>query len=158
MLTKRRLATTLLSLGLAAGMIGWSTTQAADPAPSATKSTESQPAQSATPAKQEWRVPTGEHWSKATDTERRAYVLGILNMAMVEYQLSGPNPRHRTTVARLVKALDGMAVPQIVETIDAYYKANPDKQQQPIIEVIWFQMVAPKAEAKPAKAGSSKAN
>ena len=95
-------------------------------------------------------MPTGEHWSKATDTERRAYVLGILNMAMVEYQLSGPNPRHRTTVPRLVKALDGMAVPQIVETMDAYYKANPDKQQQPIIEAIWFQMVVPKAS--PAKA------
>lgn len=145
---KRR--TTLLALGLVAGLAGWSMAQAAEPAKPAAKPAESSPAQSATPAKQEWRMPTGEHWSKATDTERRAYVLGILNMAMVEYQLSGPNPKHRTTVAKMVKALDGMAVPQIVETIDAYYKSNPDQQQQPIIEVIWFQMVAPKAS--PAKA------
>lgn len=144
MLTKRRFTTTLLSLGLAASLAGWTTVQAAETAPPAAKPAESPPAQSATPAKQEWRVPTGEHWSKATDTERRAYLLGILNMAMIEYQLTGPNPRHRTTVAKLVKALNGMAVPQIVETVDAYYKANPDKQQQPIIEVIWFQMVAPK--------------
>ncbi|MFO1423806.1 MAG: hypothetical protein U1F70_09170 [Candidatus Competibacteraceae bacterium] len=144
MRTKRRFTTTLLSLGLAAGLTGWSMAQAAETAPPAAKPAESQPAQSATPAKQEWRIPTGEHWSKATDTERRAYLLGILNMAMVEYQLTGPNPKHRTTVPRLVKALDGMAVPQIVETVDAYYKANPDKQQQPIIEVIWFQMVVPK--------------
>jgi hypothetical protein len=42
-----------------------------------------------------------------------------------------------------------MTVRQIMETMDAYYKANPDKQQQPIIEVIWFQMVAPKAAARP---------
>ncbi|MDG4595279.1 MAG: hypothetical protein P9F75_06240 [Candidatus Contendobacter sp.] len=144
MRTKRRFTTTLLSLGLAAGLAGGSMAQAAETAPPAAKPAESQPAQSATPAKQEWRIPTGEHWSKATDTERRAYLLGILNMAMVEYQLTGPNPKHRTTVPRLVKALDGMAVPQIVETVDAYYKANPDKQQQPIIEVIWFQMVVPK--------------
>ncbi len=150
MLKNRRFTTTLFSLGLIAGLAGWSTVQAAETAPPAAKPAESQPAQSTTPAKQEWRMPTGEHWSKATDTERRAYVLGILNMAMVEYQLSGPNPRHRTTVPRLVKALDGMALPQIVETVDAYYKANPDKQQQPIIEAIWFQMVAPKAS--PAKA------
>lgn len=143
--TKRRLATILLSLGLAAGLPDWSAAQAAKSAPPAAKPVESQPTQSATPAKQEWRIPTGEHWSKASDTERRAYLLGILNMAMVEYQLTGPNPKHRTTVAKLVKALDGMALPQIVETVDAYYKANPDKQQQPIIEVIWFQMVAPKA-------------
>jgi hypothetical protein len=145
---KRR--TTLLALGLVAGLAGWSMAQAAEPAKPAVKPAESQPAQSTTPAKQEWRMPTGEHWSKATDTERRAYVLGILNMAMVEYQLSGPNPKHRTTVAKMVKALDGMAVPQIVETIDAYYKSNPDQQQQRIIEVIWFQMFAPKAS--PAKA------
>jgi hypothetical protein len=144
MLTKRLFTTTLLSLGLAASLAGWSIARAADSAKSTAKPAASQPAQTEAPAKQEWRIPTGEHWSKATDTERRAYVLGILNMAMVEYQLSGPNPKHRTTVPKLVKALDGMAVPQIVETIDAYYKANPDKQQQPIIEVIWFQMVAPK--------------
>jgi hypothetical protein len=150
MLTKNRYKTILLSLGLATSLTGWTTVQAADPVPPAAKPAASPPAQTEAPAKQEWRIPTGEHWSKATDTERRAYVLGILNMAMVEYQLSGPNPKHRTTVAKLVKALDGMAVPQIVETIDAYYKANPDKQQQPIIEVIWFQMVAPKAI--PAKA------
>ena len=152
MLKKQRFATTLLALGLTAGLVpSWTTAQAANPAPPAAKSAESQPAQAAAPAKkEEWLIPTGERWSNATETERRAYVLGILNMAMVEYQLTGPNPKHRTTVPKLVKALDGMTVPQIVETIDAYYKANPDKQQQPIIAVIWFQMVAPKAS--PAKA------
>lgn len=111
--TKRRFATTLCSLGLVAGLTGWSTIQAAESTPPATKPAESPPAQSATPAKQEWRIPTGEHWSKATDTERRAYILGILNMAMIEYQLTGPSPKHRTIVPKLVKALDGMTVPQI---------------------------------------------
>ncbi|MDS4040627.1 MAG: hypothetical protein RKP20_05565 [Candidatus Competibacter sp.] len=148
MLTKHCLTTTLLSLSLAAGLTCWSTAQAADPAPPAAKSAESQLAQQA--VKKEWLIPTGERWSDATETERRAYVLGILNMAMIEYQLTGPNPKHRTTVPKLIKALDGMTVPQIVENVDAYYKANPDKQQQPIIEVIWFQMVAPKTG--PAKA------
>lgn len=151
MLRKSSLATTLLFLGLTGGLSGWTVAQAAETAPPTTKPAESRSAQPAAPAKkEEWRIPTGEHWLKATDTERRAYVLGILNMAMVEYQLTGPNPKHRTTVPKLVKALDGIALPQIVETVDAYYKANPDKQQQPIIEVIWFQMVAPKTG--PAKA------
>lgn len=147
---KRHFTTTLLSLGLAASLAGWSTARAADPAPPTAKSGETSPAQTAAPAKKEWLIPNGGHWSNGTETEKRAYVLGILNMAMVEYQLTGPNPKHRTTVPKLVKALDGMAVPQIVEALDAYYKANPDKQQQPIIEVIWFQMVAPKVG--PAKA------
>jgi hypothetical protein len=38
-----------------------------------------------------------------------------------------------------------------METVDAYYKANPDKQKQPVFEVVWFQMVQPKA-GNPAKA------
>ncbi len=134
---------TLLSAGLALALIGGPVVQAAQPASAAAKSAASQ--------KEEWLIPTGERWSDATETERRAYVLGILNLAMVEYQLTGSNPKHRTTVPHLVKALDGMTVPQIVETVSAYYKANPDKQQEPIIEVIWFQMVKPKAGQPKAK-------
>lgn len=148
MLTKRLSTATLLSLGLAIHLASGSIVQAAEPAPPAAKPAESSPAQTATPAKKEWLLPNGEHWAKATETEKRAYLLGILNMAMVEYQLSGPAPKHRTTVNKIVKALDGMTVPQIVEKVDAHYKTNPDKQQQSVFEVIWFEMVAPKADVK----------
>jgi len=134
---------TLLSAGLALALIGGPVVQAAQPKSAVVKSAASQ--------KEEWLIPTGEHWSKATEVERRAYVLGILNLAMIEYQLTGSNPKYRTTVPHLVKALDGMTVPRIVETVDAYYTANPDKQQEPIIEVIWFQMVKPKADQSKAK-------
>ncbi|MFO1371231.1 MAG: hypothetical protein U1F42_02180 [Candidatus Competibacteraceae bacterium] len=146
--TKRRLTIVLLSLGLTANLAGWSVVHAAEPAPPAAKPAESQPAQPATSTKKEWLMPNGEHWAKATETEKRAYVLGILNMAMVEYQLSGPYPKHRTTVNKIVKALDGMTVPQITEKVDMYYKANPN-QQQSVFEVIWFQIVEPKANATP---------
>jgi len=134
---------TLLSAGLALTLIGGPVVQAAQPKSAVVKSAASQ--------KEEWLIPTGEHWSKATEVERRAYVLGILNLAMIEYQLTGSNPKYRTTVPHLVKALDGMTVLRIVETVDAYYTANPDKQQEPIIEVIWFQIVKPKADQSKAK-------
>ena len=155
MLKQHRFITKLFALGLVAGLAGWSMAQAAEPAPPAAKPAESPPAQSATPAKQEWQFATGEHWSKATDTERRAYVLGILNMAMVEYQLSGPSPKHRTTVPRLVKALDGMTVSQLAEKVNAYYQANPDQQKRAVFEVIWFELVAP--GTKPAASSAPKA-
>lgn len=131
MFKKVSLATTLLILGLSAG---WSGTALA----------QTDTASSAAPASKEWRMVTGEHWLQASAAEQRAYVMGILNVAMVEYQLSGDKPKHRTTVTKLVKGLDGMTVAQIVDTIDAYYKANPDQQQTPVVEVIWFQMVVPK--------------
>lgn len=146
--TKRRFTTTLLTLSLAASLTGWATAQAAEaPKPAAAKPADAPAAQQATPAKQEWLIPNGEHWAKGTETERRAYLLGILNMAMIEYQLSGPNPKHRTTVAKLITALDGTAVPQLAEKVDSYYKANPDQQKRSIFEVIWFEIVAPKAGA-----------
>ena len=146
----------LLSLGLATGLAGWSPAQAAEAAKSTAKSAESQPAQLAAPAKQEWRIPTGERWSNATDTERGAYVLGILNMAMVEYQLTGPKPKHRTTVPRLVKALDGMTVPRLAEKVNAYYQANPDQQKRAVFEVIWFELVAPGTRTETSGAAKAK--
>ncbi|MCB1770397.1 MAG: hypothetical protein KDJ31_11980 [Candidatus Competibacteraceae bacterium] len=76
-----------------------------------------------------------------------AYLLGVLNMALVEYQLTGPNPKNPTMVEKLVKSLKGVTLRQIMETVDAYYQANPDQQQRPIFEVIWFEMVEPKQAA-----------
>ncbi len=154
--TKRRFTTAPFALGLVAGLAGWPTAQTAETAPPAAKPVESQPAQSAAPAQQEWLFATGEHWSKATDTERRAYILGILNMAMVEYQLTGPKPKHRTTVPRLVKALDGMTVPRLAEKVNAYYQANPDQQKRAVFEVIWFELVAPGTRTETSGAAKAK--
>jgi hypothetical protein len=140
MLNSRRFATTLLSLGLAASLAGGAMVQAADPAPSAVKAA---PVQS-TSAQIDLSFPDGEDWTTATERERMAYLLGIRDMASAEYQLTGPNPKRRTLVEKLVEALDGMTLRHIMEAIDGYYKANPDKQKQSIFEVIWFQLVVPK--------------
>lgn len=156
MLINRRFTTTLLSLGLAAGLVGWSTAQAADPAPSAAKPAASQPAQTEASAKPDLSFPNGEQWPNATEREKMAYLLGIRDMAMAEYQLTGPNPKDRTLVKKWVESLDGMTLRQIMETVDAYYKANPDKQQQTIFEVVWFQLVEPRAGVKSTGSSPSK--
>ena len=135
MLNSRRFATTLLSLGLVASLTGGSMVQAADPAP---------PAAKAVPAPIDLSFPDGEDWTTATEREKMAYLLGIRDMASAEYQLTGPNPKRRTLVEKLVEALDGMTLRHIMEAIDGYYKANPDKQKRSIFEVIWFQLVVPK--------------
>jgi hypothetical protein len=46
----------------------------------------------------------------------------------------------------MVKALDGMTLRQIMAAVDAYYTANPDQQQRPVFEVIWFELVAAKTK------------
>lgn len=153
MLTNRRFIETLCSLSLVASLSGWITVQAAESAPPA-KPAVSQPA----PTKPDLSFPDGEEWPNATEREKMAYLLGIRDMAWAEYQLTGPNPKHRTLVAKWIESLDGMTLRQVMETVDAYYKANPDKQQQTVFEVVWFQLVKPKIDANPTKSGSSKAN
>ncbi len=141
---KPRFVITLLSLGLAVGLSSAAMAQAAETVAPAAKS-----AQSA-PTKVDLSFPDGAKWSQATEREKMAYLLGIRDMATAEYQLTGPNPKHRTLVEKWVEALDGMTLRQIMETVDAYYRANPDQQQQTVFEVIWFQMIQSKAN-KPAR-------
>ena len=121
--------------------------QAADPAKPALAPMGS----TVTTIKEEWLIPTGVHWMKSTEVEKQSYVLGILNMAMVEYQLTGAAPRHRTSVPGLVKGLEGMTVFQVVDALNDYYKANPGNQQKPVIEAIWGQVVKPRLDQSKVK-------
>ena len=138
----RRFTPVLLSLSLAAMLVSGTMAQAAETAPSTASAS----------AKVDLSFPDGENWAPATEREKMAYLLGIRDMAAAEYQLTGPNPKRRTLVEKWVESLDGMTLRQIMETVDAYYKANPGQQQKPVFEVVWFQLVQPKAGTKPAKA------
>ena len=145
--TTCRSKATLLSLSLDAGLIGWSAIHAAEDPKSPAKPTESQPVTTPAPAKMELPFPDGEKWATATEREKLAYLLGITNMALIEYQLTGPSPKYRTTVPKLIKSLDGTTLRQMMGIIDTYYKAHPDQQKRRIFEVLWFEIVEPKVNA-----------
>jgi len=155
--TIRRFKTALFMVGLAAALAGGPTIRAADAPKPAAKPTETPPATATAPAKRELPFPDGEKWTTATEREKLAYLLGIMNMALAEYQLTGPDPKYRTIVPKMVKSLDGVTLRQMMGTVDTYYKANPDQQKRPIFEVIWFEIVAPKAGAKTQEPGASAA-
>jgi hypothetical protein len=145
MLKKPRFLITLLAFGLTGSLCGYAA-RAADPAPPPDKPAAPQSAPAAIPAKKELPFPNSTEWSTATEREKLAYLLGVMNMAMVEYQLAGPSPKHRTTVARMVQSLDGMTLRQIMAAVDTYYASNPDQQKRPVFEVIWFEIVAAKTK------------
>jgi len=42
------------------------------------------------------------------------------------------------------KAFQGVPSTDLVETIDAWYIANPDQKNRPVFDVIWFELIAPK--------------
>lgn len=148
MLIKRRFATILLTLGLSSGLTAWAVAQTTG------TGTQSAAVQS---AQKELPFADGENWPTAPEREKMAYLLGIMNLALVEYQLHGPDPKHRTTTTNLVKATDGMTLRQIMETVDTFYQSNPDLQRRPVIEVIWFELVEPRIGAQSDKPAASKA-
>ena len=88
---------------------------------------------------------TGEHWIKSSDEMKKAYLIGIANVAQVETAFSAANPPSDTQsiLPRMVKGLKGQTLDTVREGLNKWYAAHPDKVQRPVIETIWFEMVVP---------------
>jgi hypothetical protein len=90
---------------------------------------------------------TGEHWTKSSEQVKKAYLVGIANVLLIESTFEGatPPPDAQSVVPRFVKGLKGggHTLDTVREGLDKWYAANPDRIQRPVIETIWFEMVVP---------------
>lgn len=88
---------------------------------------------------------TGEHWTKSSDDQKKAYLVGIANLAQVETAFSGATPPSdaQSIIPRMVRGLKGQTIDSVREGLNKWYAAHPDQLQRPAVEVIWFEMVAP---------------
>lgn len=88
---------------------------------------------------------TGVHWTKSTDDQKKAYLIGIANMAQVElaYQGSAPAADSQSVIPRMSKGLKGQTLDSVREAVNRFYAANPAKLNQPVLETIWFELVVP---------------
>ena len=93
---------------------------------------------------QEIPVVTGDHWSKSTEQVKKAYLVGIANLLQVEtaYQGANPPPATQSLMPRAAKGLQGQTLDSVQQKLDSWYAANPSKLQRPVIETIWFEIVA----------------
>ena len=150
MLKKSTLAAAALLCGLSAMASNAVLAESATPAASATNAgtTITHPV-----LQVDLSLPDGEKWSPATEREKTAYLLGLRDMAAVEYQLLSPKSKQRSAAKKWVEGLHGKKLQEIVEVVDTFYKNNPDKQKQPVFEVVWFELVNKNSPAtKPTKA------
>ena len=94
---------------------------------------------------QEIPLVTGEHWVKSSDEQKKAYLIGIANVAQVEsaYHAGNPPSDAQSVVPRLVKGLKGQTLDGVREALNRWYAANPDKLQRPVVETLWFELVVP---------------
>jgi hypothetical protein len=95
-------------------------------------------------------VVTGEHWTQATEKEKKAFLLGMATMIMIEYNLQQkqPVPSEATVVPELVEGLSEFSFEDVISQLDGYYQAEPDQIKRPVVETIWFEMVIPNLKAK----------
>ena len=88
---------------------------------------------------------TGEQWTKSSEDVKKAYLIGIANLAQVEAAYAGNTPPSDTQsiLPRLSMGLQGQTLHSVREGLNRWYAANPGKVQRPVIETIWFEMALP---------------
>ena len=87
----------------------------------------------------------GELWSKSSRPEKIAYIVGAGNMMVVEYLYQeGAKQKpsdDQTIIQRFYDASDGISLDEIIDRIDQWYKTHPDKMKEPVLVVIWNELV-----------------
>ena len=88
---------------------------------------------------------TGEHWTKSSEEMKKAYLVGIANIVLLEMTYEGANQASdaQSMLPRMVKGLKGHSLDTVREALNKWYAAHPDQLQRPVIETIWFEMVVP---------------
>lgn len=80
---------------------------------------------------------TGEHWTKASEAEKKAFLVGAANVISVEYELRKDDRRARPgMINALITKLQPMSLTDISKGIDDYYTAHPDQLSRAVVEVI----------------------
>jgi len=86
----------------------------------------------------------GKVWTHSTDSDKRAFLLGVSNAVVLEYHL---RTRHSEEPSRFVKgwlgAFKDSKWSEMVNRVDAYYANNPTKLHRNVLDVVWHEMIAP---------------
>lgn len=88
---------------------------------------------------------TGEHWTTSSEVAKKAYLIGVTNLAQVEmaYYAANPPSDAQNFVPRLVRGLKGQTLDSVRQGLDKWYAANPGRLQRPVLETIWFEIALP---------------
>ena len=88
---------------------------------------------------------TGKQWTDSNEQAKKAYLVGIANLAQVDIAFHEGKPPSDTQsiVPRFARGLKGQSLDSVRQGLDRWYAAHPDQLQRPVIETIWFEMVVP---------------
>ena len=88
----------------------------------------------------------GPLWNNSTQAEKRAYLIGVANTLVVGEAVAAKKRGEDPTASmnRMAKAINLQTIEQSVAEIDAWYKANPSREDLPVIGVIYLRIVQDK--------------
>lgn len=88
---------------------------------------------------------TGVHWTKSSEDQKKAYLIGIANIAQIEIAYEGTNQPsdEQSIIPRLARGLKGQTLDSVREALNRWYAANPARLDRPVIETIWYELVVP---------------
>jgi hypothetical protein len=88
---------------------------------------------------------TGVHWTKSTEEQKKAYLIGIANIAQIELAYAGPDTLtdDESLLPRMARGLKGQTLDTVREGLNRWYADHPGRLDRPVIETIWYEMVVP---------------
>ena len=99
----------------------------------------------ATLASEDVPLVDGELWTKSSLAEKKSYLIGSGNLMVVEYLYQEGSKQvpsdDQTVIQRLYKAMDGVTLDALTRKIDQWYKKHPDNLKDPVLVVIWHEIV-----------------
>lgn len=117
----------------------------------------------------------GEPWMKATKNEKLSFLYGLETAVTIEYFINNlrtekaakAGKRPVSSISPFERGwreiLGDRQFENVIDKIDQWYKDNPDKLKRPVMDIIWYELIAPglKAKApaeKPGKKGGKAKN
>ena len=86
----------------------------------------------------------GTAWMHSSAKEKKAFLLGAGSAIVLEYHVREKYSQEPSVFVKgWVEGLKGISWLDMVNRIDAYYKANPDQMQRHVFEVIWQDIITP---------------
>ena len=88
----------------------------------------------------------GNTWQEMTHDEKIAFIWGMGHVITMERERMErfPEIKSESFAVKIANGLAGMPMSDVVGVVDQYYKDNPDKTGEPVVKVIWTNIVKPK--------------
>lgn len=91
----------------------------------------------------------GNLWLSSPAEVRKAFVIGVGNMLMLETAYAKKKGTTPSVAAEMAaSALNGLTLDQVTDRISRWYEMNPGRRDMPVIGVMWVDMISPSDAVK----------